>query len=398
MFPSFLEFIFYFFFLACAVRFWWKNWFFPGQLYDEIAMILFNIPLLWAVLRFLDILPILEISLYTLVTSSPFLMLARSLSIIVIIILSVAIFTLVERKILGSIQLRLGPNVVGPWGLFQPFADAIKLIFKETVLPVRSNVFLFLLAPSISFSLSLSSWSVIPVSFTGGLVNLESSLFFIIALSSLNSFVLLLAGWSSNSRYSFLGSIRTAAQLISYEISLISTLLSPAVLASSYNLDRIAKLQFEQTWYIFPLFGSFIIFIILMLAETNRAPFDLPEAEAELVSGYNTEYSSASFALFFLAEYSNMLLLSALGVTVFLGGPYPPGFLIWLFNPYFLTLSLPFIFASKLSLFIFFYIWVRGSLPRYRYDQLMSAGWKIFLPLSFSNLLFSFLLVRLSFF
>jgi len=323
-----------------------------------------------------------------------FILVLRSLVLSVGVILAVALFTLTERKILSSIQLRLGPNTTGPFGALQPFADAIKLLSKETVVPSRSNRFIFLVTPVFSFFISLASWAVIPLSTSGPLVSMENGLLYLVALSSLNVFVLLLAGWSSNSRYAFLGSMRTAAQLISYELSLIAVLMCPAALSQSFDLEQIAFCQTFHGWYIFPLHIPFLLYLVLMLAETNRAPFDLPEAESELVSGYNTEYSSASFALFFLAEYSNILLLSSLGVTIFLGGPYLP-FFDFHFSKLFSQHFGPAIFSIKLSFFIFVFVWIRGSLPRYRYDQLMVIGWKVLLPLSLSALLISLVLVRL---
>lgn len=401
MYVSPLDFLFYSFFFSLTLRFFIKNWNHPGRLYDEASTIFFAITITWGTFRYLEMFPPLETSIFRAAVSVPGIMALRSFAICILIILAVAVFTLVERKILGSIQLRVGPNLSGPLGLLQPIADALKLLSKETVMPARSNRLLFLVSPAASFGISLACWAVIPVCGKGALVNLESGLFFLFALSSVNSFLLLLAGWASNSRYSFLGAIRTAAQLISYELSLIAALLSPAILSSSFNLQMIVKSQLN-VWYGFPLLTSLLLFMILMLAETNRAPFDLPEAEAELVSGYNTEYASAAFALFFLAEYSNMLMLSALGVTCFLGGPGLPFFGSHLtVPPLFFGSDLsvdvgPLIFSLKMGFFIFLYIWARGTLPRYRYDQLMAIGWKSLLPLSLLSLVHSLALSRLS--
>jgi NADH-quinone oxidoreductase subunit H len=290
------------------------------------------------------------------------------------VLLSVAFLTLAERKVLGGIQRRIGPNKVGIFGLFQPFADALKLLVKETIVPSISNRVLFIVSPLITFGLSLFGWSVIPFNEDVVLVDLDLSVLFVLAISSLGVYGIVLAGWSSNSRYGFLGALRSAAQMISYEVSMVITLLSVVVSVGSFNLIDIVEFQ-KEIWLIIPHFPCFLIFFISILAETNRPPFDLPEAEAELVSGYNTEYSSAGFALFFIGEYSNILLMSFLIVLFFLGGWYIPFFF---FGNGYATIVL----TIKVIFVLFCFVWVRAAFPRFRYDQLMMLGWKVFLPFS----------------
>jgi NADH-quinone oxidoreductase subunit H len=292
-------------------------------------------------------------------------------SITIPLLLAVAYFTVAERKIMGAIQRRRGPNVVGFLGLLQALADGLKLFVKETILPSNSNLGIFLVAPVLSFLLSVISWSVIPFSYEVVFADINLGILYIFAVSSLNVYGIVLAGWSSNSKYAFLGALRSAAQMISYEISIGFIILSIAVCVGSLNLNEIVFAQIE-IWLVIPLFPLFVIFYVSMLAETNRHPFDLPEAEAELVSGYNVEYSSMTFALFFLAEYSNMLLMSSLSSILFLGGWLP------LFNISFLPGSLW--FSLKVLIGALFFIITRATLPRYRYDQLMYLGWKSFLP------------------
>lgn len=307
----------------------------------------------------------------------------KILSIIVPLLISVAYFTIAERKIMGSIQRRRGPNVIGFIGLMQPFADGLKLFVKETTLPSSANVSLFLFAPFLSFFLSLISWSVIP--FANGVVvcDINLGVLYLFAISSLNVYGLLFAGWSSNSKYAYLGALRSAAQMISYEISIGFAVLNVVICAGSFNLNTIVLAQ-EKIWFIFPLLPIFIIFYISMLAETNRPPFDLPEAEAELVSGYNVEYSAMTFALFFLAEYGNMLLMSAFSSILFLGGWLPPAdMFIFCWIPSTIWLCI------KIVIGVVFFILTRSTLPRYRYDQLMYLGWKCFLPLTLGYFLFT---------
>ena len=297
----------------------------------------------------------------------------KILGIIVPLLIAVAYFTIAERKIMGAIQRRRGPNLIGYIGLLQPLADGLKLFVKETILPNSSNLSLFLLAPSFAFILSLMGWAVIP--FAEGIVlcNLNLGILYLFAVSSLNVYSILFAGWSSNSKYPYLGALRSAAQMISYELSIGFAALTVALCAGTFHLTTIVLAQ-EKVWFIVPLLPIFLIFYISILAETNRHPFDLPEAEAELVSGYNIEYSSMTFALFFLGEYANMLVMSAFGALLFLGGWLPIFYLN--FIPGTLWFSL------KICFGVLFFIVARATLPRYRYDQLMYLGWKCFLPLA----------------
>jgi len=307
----------------------------------------------------------------------------KILSIVLPLLIAVAYFTIAERKIMGAIQRRRGPNVVGFIGLLQPLADGLKLFVKETTLPTSANKNIFLLAPSLSFILSLIGWSVIPFSEGAVLCDLNLGILFLFAVSSLNVYGILFAGWSSNSKYAYLGALRSAAQMISYEISIGLTVLNVAVCAGSFNLSGIVLAQ-KKVWFIIPLLPIFIIFYISMLAETNRHPFDLPEAEAELVSGYNVEYSAMTFALFFLGEYANMLLMSTFAALLFLGGWLP------LFDvPPFTLIPGPVWLSMKILIGATFFIVTRATLPRYRYDQLMYLGWKCFLPLTLGYLIFT---------
>jgi len=309
--------------------------------------------------------------------------LLKILSTTVPLLLAVAFFTVAERKIMGAIQRRRGPNVIGFVGLLQAIADGLKLLVKETILPSNSNIGIFLLAPVLSFLLSVIGWSVIPFSHTVVLADINLGILYIFAISSLNVYGLILSGWPSNSKYAFLGALRSTAQMISYEISIGFIVLSIAVCVGSLNLSKIVLAQ-KEVWLLVPLFPLFVMFYISMLAETNRHPFDLPEAEAELVSGYNVEYSAMTFALFFLGEYSNMLLMSALSAILFLGGWLPP------FNIFPLTLVPGSIwFSLKVGIGVVFFILTRASLPRYRYDQLMHLGWKSFLPFAIGYLMFT---------
>ena len=292
------------------------------------------------------------------------------------LLISIAYLTFFERKVIGSMQLRKGPNVVGPFGLLQPIADGLKLLSKETIFPDDSNKFLFILSPIITFVLALIAWAVIPIDYKVVLADINVGIMYIFAVSSLGVYGIIVAGWSSNSRYAFLGSLRSAAQMISYEVSIGLIIISILLTAGSLNLSNIVLSQ-EKVWYIIPHFPMFVIFFISTLAETNRAPFDLPEAESELVAGYNVEYSSMSFGLFFLGEYGNMILMSSMSTILFLGGWLPP------VQNEFLNLVPGFIwFLIKVAFLLFIFLWVRATLPRYRYDQLMSLGWKLFLPLS----------------
>lgn len=303
-------------------------------------------------------------------------LLIQSLIIVVPLLISVAYLTFVERKVIAAMQLRVGPNVVGPFGLLQPFADALKMIHKETIIPTHADKAVFMIAPILTFTLSISAWAVIPWGEGMVLSNINVGITYLFALSSLGVYGIIMAGWGSNSKYAFLGALRSAAQMVSYEVSIGLILISVLLCVGSLNLSDIVRAQ-QKVWFIVPHLPMAVIFFISALAETNRAPFDLPEAEAELVSGYNVEYSSISFGLFFLGEYANMILMSALGSILFLGGWLPP--CNW---PIFLAIPGIVWMALKISFFLFLFLWVRAAFPRYRYDQLMRLGWKIFLPLS----------------
>ena len=288
----------------------------------------------------------------------------------------VAYLTLAERKVIGWMQLRVGPSVVGPWGLLQPLADGLKLLHKETIMPSVSNKVLFVLAPVITFTLSLVAWAVIPLQENFVIADINVGILYLFAISSLGVYGVIIAGWASNSKYAFLGALRSAAQMISYEVSIGFILISVLLCVGSLNLNDIIKAQ-RDMWFALPLLPVFVMFFISALAETNRAPFDLPEAEAELVAGYNVEYSSMTFALFFLGEYANMILMSSMTTILFLGGWLPP----FDFAPFTWIPGVVW-FGLKTAMFLFVFLWVRATLPRYRYDQLMRLGWKVFLPLS----------------
>ena len=292
------------------------------------------------------------------------------------LLIAVAYLTLAERRVIGFMQLRKGPNVVGPFGMFQPFADALKLMAKETILPAGANKVVFLFAPMLTFILSLVAWAVIP--FGEGLViaDINVGILYLFAVSSLGVYGVIMAGWASNSKYAFLGALRSAAQMVSYEVSMGLVIINVLLCAGSLNLSDIVEAQ-RDMWFALPLLPMFVVFFISTLAETNRAPFDLPEGESELVAGYFVEYSSMPFALFFLGEYANMILMSSMTVILFLGGWFPP-FDIWPLN----MIPGPLWFILKIMLLLFVFLWVRATTPRYRYDQLMRLGWKIFLPFS----------------
>ncbi len=300
---------------------------------------------------------------------------------IIAILISVAYFTLIERKLLSTIQRRKGPNVVGTFGLLQPLSDGLKLFVKETVLPSNCDVLLFIAAPILTFFLSLLSWAIIPLGDGCFFSEMSLGILYLLAVSSLGVYGVIIAGWSSNSKYAFLGALRSTAQMISYELTIGFTILSVILCANSTNLIEIVLAQ-SEIFYLIPMFPLFIVFGISILAETNRHPFDLPEAEAELVSGYNVEYSAMGFALFFLGEYANMLLMSSLTTILFVGGWFAP---ITFFG--FLAPN-SFWFGLKVLVFVCFFIIARAILPRYRYDQLMNIGWKVFLPFTLSWVLF----------
>ncbi|MDP6572527.1 MAG: NADH-quinone oxidoreductase subunit NuoH [Rhodospirillales bacterium] len=303
-------------------------------------------------------------------------LITKIVAIIVPLLLAVAYVTYAERKVIGAMQLRRGPNVVGPWGLLQPIADGLKLFLKEIIIPTGANRGVFLLAPSVTFALSLVAWAVIPFDEGMVLANINVGILYLFAISSLGVYGILMAGWSSNSKYAFLGALRSAAQMVSYEVSMGFIIISVLLCVGSLNLSDIVMAQ-RDVWFVVPLFPMAVIFFISTLAETNRHPFDLPEAEAELVAGYNVEYSGIAFALFFLGEYANMILMAAMTSVLFLGGWLPPVDMVpfnWVPGPIWLAL--------KICAMLFIFLWVRATFPRYRYDQLMRLGWKVFLPIS----------------
>jgi NADH-quinone oxidoreductase subunit H len=301
---------------------------------------------------------------------------AQIVAVVAPLLLSVAYLTYAERKVLAGMQLRKGPNVVGPFGLLQPMADAVKLLFKETVIPSGANKVVFIAAPVVTFLLGLIGWAVIPFDDGMVLADINVGILYLFAVSSLGVYGVIMAGWASNSKYAFLGALRSAAQMVSYEISIGFVIVTVLLCVGSLNLTEIVRAQ-NGLWFALPLLPMFVIFFVSGLAETNRTPFDLPEAEAELVAGFNVEYSSMPFALFFLGEYANMILMSAMTTILFLGGWLPP-FDVAPFN----WIPGPIWFAAKIAMVLFVFLWVRATFPRFRYDQLMRLGWKVFLPLS----------------
>ncbi|HJQ58249.1 MAG TPA: NADH-quinone oxidoreductase subunit NuoH [Vineibacter sp.] len=304
---------------------------------------------------------------------------AQCLAITVPLLVAVAYMTYADRKIWGAIQLRRGPNVVGPFGLLQPFADGLKLLLKETIIPSGANKVLFMLAPMITFITALIAWAVVPFDDGWVVADINVGILYLFAISSLGVYGIIIAGWASNSKYAFLGALRSAAQMVSYEVSIGFVLITVLLCAGSLNLTAIVKAQsgWFWNWYWLPLLPMFVVFFISALAETNRTPFDLPMSEAELVAGFHTEYSAMAFGLFFLGEYANMILLSAMAAVLFLGGwlspvPYAP--FTWIPGVVW--------FSLKIAALLFVFSWTKGTVPRYRYDQLMRLGWKVFLPFS----------------
>jgi NADH-quinone oxidoreductase subunit H len=301
---------------------------------------------------------------------------AQIFAVIVPLLLAIAYFTYAERKVLAYSQLRKGPNVVGPFGLLQPIADGLKLLMKETVVPSGANRVVFLAAPIMTFTLALVAWAVIPFDYGVVISDINVGILYLFAISSLSVYGVIMAGWASNSRYAFLGALRSAAQMVSYEVSIGFVLVTVLLCAGSLNLSEIVLAQ-QNIWFVIPLLPMAVVFFISGLAETNRAPFDLPEGESELVAGYFVEYSSMTFALFFLGEYGNMILISAMTALLFLGGWLPPLSIVpftWIPGVVW--------FLLKVALVMFCILWVRATFPRFRYDQLMRLGWKVFLPFS----------------
>ena len=312
--------------------------------------------------------------------------LVKIVAIIAPVMIGVAYFTLAERKILGFMQVRPGPNRVGWWGLLQPIADGVKLLCKEIIIPTRANKFLFLLAPVLSLSTALAAWAVVPFGDNLTLANVNAGLLYLLTMTSLGVYGIIIAGWSSNSKYAFLGSLRSAAQIVSYELAMGFALVCVLLAAQSMNLGDIVHGQDGGYglfhWYFIPLFPMFVVYFIAGVAETNRAPFDMAEGESEIVAGFHVEYSGMGFAIFFLAEYANMILIAALATVLFLGGWLNP-FHNWPLLGAF-TDHIPGLFwmVGKMFIFMFMFLWFRATFPRYRYDQLMRLGWKIFIPLT----------------
>ncbi len=333
------------------------------------------------------------------------------------VLMIVAYTVLAERKVLGWIQGRIGPNRVGPWGVLQPFADLLKFIFKEDLVPDKSTKFVYFLAPMVALTCALLpivvypfgpaittiDWSFLPYGLGEGIVQLpltiariDVGLLFVLGITSVGVYGIALAGWSSNSKYSLMGGLRSSAQMISYELAMGASVLGVVMLSGTLDLNGIIYAQITSPfrWFIIPQFIGFIVFLIAAFAETNRVPFDLPEAETELVAGFHTEYSALKFALFFMAEYVNMFTVSVMCTVLFLGGWYVPG-LSHIFDvgsiPYALVSHV--LFIGKICAFLFFYIWVRGTLPRFRFDQLMNFGWKFLLPLALANVILTIIVV-----
>jgi len=300
-------------------------------------------------------------------------------AIVVPLMVSVAYFTFAERKIIGYMQTRIGPNRVGPRGWGQPIADALKLLFKEVVIPSRANRYLFCIAPLLALGPALAAWAVVPFTDTWVLANIDASLLYVLALTSMGVYGVIIAGWASNSKYAFLGAMRSAAQIVAYEIAMGFALVGVLMAAGSLNLHQIVTAQAGgiHQWYFIPLLPLFIVYFVSGVAETNRAPFDVAEGESEIVAGFHVEYSGMAFALFFLAEYANMILIAALTVIMFLGGWHAP----FDFAPFTWVPSIVW-FCVKLAFVAFFFLWFRATFPRYRYDQIMRLGWKVFIPVT----------------
>jgi len=311
-------------------------------------------------------------------------LLIKILVIVVPLILAVAYYTYFERKVIGWMQVRRGPNRIGPLGLAQPFADVFKLLLKEIVLPENSNKFLFLLAPVLSLAPAFAAWAVIPFSDWAVLANIDAGLLYILAMSSIGVYGLIVAGWASNSKYAFLGALRSSAQMVSYEIAMGFALVGVLILAGSLNLSKIVEAQQGGVldWFWLPLLPLFVIYVISGVAETNRAPFDVAEGESEIVAGFHVEYAGSGFAVFFLAEYANMILISGLTALLFTGGWLSPFQGVPGLRDTFLAQGSIFWFLLKTVFFMYLFLWWRATFPRYRYDQIMRLGWKVFVPIT----------------
>lgn len=303
---------------------------------------------------------------------------------LLVLILAVAYYTYAERRVIGAMQGRMGPNRVGPWGLLQPFADVIKLLLKEIIFPTNANRFLFIIAPILSIAPAFAAWAVIP--FEDGMViaDINAGLLYLLALTSLSVYGVILAGWASNSKYALLGAMRSAAQIVSYEIAMGFALVGVLMAAGSLNLNDIVLRQEGSImhWFWLPLFPLFIVYLVSGVAETNRAPFDVPEGESEIVAGFHVEYSGTGFAVFFLAEYANMILISALTALFFFGGYLSPFQGVPGLEDTFLGEDSILWFGLKTAFFMFCFLWFRATFPRYRYDQIMRLGWKVFIPVT----------------
>ena len=312
------------------------------------------------------------------------LILAKIVAIMVPLMLAVAYLTFAERKIIGYMQVRIGPNRVGPRGWLQPIADAVKLVMKEVIVPTNSNRFLFIIAPMLSIGPALAAWAVIPFDAGVVLADVDAGLLYILALTSMGVYGVIIAGWAANSKYAFLGAMRSAAQIVAYEIAMGFALVGVLMGAGSLNLSDIVQAQNGSLihWFWLPLFPLFIIYFISGVAETNRAPFDVAEGESEIVAGFHVEYSGATFAVFFLAEYANMIMIAALTALMFAGGWLSPFQGIPLLESAFAWVPGIFWLLAKIALFLFFFLWFRATFPRYRYDQIMRLGWKVFIPLT----------------
>ncbi|EGL53304.1 NADH:ubiquinone oxidoreductase subunit 1 [Methylophaga aminisulfidivorans MP] len=310
--------------------------------------------------------------------------LLKILLIIVPLMLSVAYLTYAERKVIGYIQTRIGPNRVGPWGLLQPIADGLKLLLKEVIFPAKSNLYLFLIAPVLAIGPALAAWAVMPFDDGMVLADIDAGLLYILAITSMSVYGVVVAGWASNSRYAFLGALRSAAQVVSYEIAMGFALVGVLIAAGSLNLGEIVLAQQGGFWhwYFIPLFPLFIVYFISGVAETNRAPFDIAEGESEIVAGFHVEYSGMAFAIFFLAEYADMILISMLAATLFMGGWLSPFDGIPVLESAFAWVPGLVWLLAKTAIFLFMYLWFRATFPRYRYDQIMRLGWKIFIPVT----------------